>query len=150
MTRTITLFTATVGAALVFAVPASGGNWGADQNQSSARVSPDLVELLSAKNGVVPYEALSAPVPVRGARFIDELLRAKNGVVPSEVLSGPVPVRAHGSSKAPSNPVATSNSAGSGIELDRSQVGIGFGVGIVLALGVVLGLWYVRIRPVAH
>ena len=123
MTRTITHFTATVGAALLFAVPALGDNWGADQNQSSARVSPDLGEILNAKNGVVPYEALSRPVPILGAQFIEG---------------------------APSKPVATSKSTGSGIELEWSQLGIGFGVGIVLALGLVLGLRYVRIRPIAH
>jgi hypothetical protein len=39
-------------------------------------------------------------------------------------------------------------SSGGGIEWP--QVGIGLGVGILLALGLVLGLRYTRIRPLAH
>ena len=42
MTRTISLITATVGAALLFAVPAYADNWGADQRQRAGPVSPDL------------------------------------------------------------------------------------------------------------
>ena len=43
MTRTISLITATVGAALLFAVPAWGDNWAADKPQATA-VSPDWFE----------------------------------------------------------------------------------------------------------
>jgi hypothetical protein len=43
---------------------------------------------------------------------------------------------------------AASASSGSGIEWP--QIGLGFGVGIVLALGFVLGLRHVRVRPLAH
>ena len=49
MTRTISLITATVGAALLFAVPAYGDNWGADR----AQPGPTLAQLLQEKNGVV-------------------------------------------------------------------------------------------------
>jgi hypothetical protein len=42
MTRTISLITATVGAALLFAVPAYGDNWGADRaQQSTTSAGPD-------------------------------------------------------------------------------------------------------------
>jgi hypothetical protein len=41
MTRTISLITATVGAALLFAVPAYGDNWGADKAQPSSLAQPD-------------------------------------------------------------------------------------------------------------
>lgn len=51
MTRTISLITATVGAALLFAVPAWGDNRGADKAQPSG--VPELVDLLAAKNGTV-------------------------------------------------------------------------------------------------
>src|SRR5688500_4899263 len=49
MTRTISFIIATVGAALLFAVPAYGDNWGADKAQplndnQQVRVSPDLVD----------------------------------------------------------------------------------------------------------
>ena len=39
-------------------------------------------------------------------------------------------------------------SSGSGIEWP--QIGVGFVVGILLALGLVLGLRYTRVRPLAH
>ena len=40
MTRTISLITATVGAALLFAVPAYGDNWGADQRERASVALP--------------------------------------------------------------------------------------------------------------
>jgi hypothetical protein len=64
MTRTISLITATVGAALLFAVPAWGDNWGADQSNQPVSVSPDIVDVLTAKNGTVDSsvsDALNQP-----------------------------------------------------------------------------------------
>jgi hypothetical protein len=48
MTRTISLITATVGAALLFAVPALGDNWGADKAQPGTTLSPDWFERAAA------------------------------------------------------------------------------------------------------
>ena len=48
MTTKISFFTAVVGAALVFAVPAFGDAWGTDRNQETVRVSPDLVDRAAA------------------------------------------------------------------------------------------------------
>ena len=48
MTPKISFITAIVGAALVFAVPAFGDSWGADRNQETVRVSPDLVDRAAA------------------------------------------------------------------------------------------------------
>ena len=48
MTPKISFITAIVGAALVLAVPAFGDSWGADQNQATVRVSPDLVDRAAA------------------------------------------------------------------------------------------------------
>ena len=48
MTRTISLITATVGAALLFAVPAWGDSWGADKAQPTTAVSPDWFERAAA------------------------------------------------------------------------------------------------------
>jgi hypothetical protein len=48
MTRTISLITATVGAALLFAVPAYGDNWGADKAQPTTTSSPDWFERAAA------------------------------------------------------------------------------------------------------
>ncbi len=44
MTRTISLITATVGAALLFAVPAWGDNWGADQAQPQLAQPDPMIE----------------------------------------------------------------------------------------------------------
>lgn len=44
MTRTISLITATVGAALLFAIPANADNWGADKQQPSTTSGPDWFE----------------------------------------------------------------------------------------------------------
>jgi len=48
MTRTISLITATVGAALLFAVPAYGDNWGADKAQPTTVTSSDWFERAAA------------------------------------------------------------------------------------------------------
>ncbi len=48
MTRTISLITATVGAALLFAVPAYGDSWGADKAQPTTSSSPDWFERAAA------------------------------------------------------------------------------------------------------
>src|SRR5688572_14123715 len=60
MTRTISLITATVGAALLFAVPAWGDNWGADKAQPAGG-APALVDLLAAKNGTVDSSIVGNP-----------------------------------------------------------------------------------------
>ncbi|HJR94921.1 MAG TPA: hypothetical protein VJ807_05745 [Gaiellaceae bacterium] len=48
MTRTISLITATVGAALLFAVPAYGDSWGADKAQPTTTSSSDWFERAAA------------------------------------------------------------------------------------------------------
>ena len=48
MTRTISIITATVGAALLLAVPAYGDNWAADKAQQPTVVSPDWFERAAA------------------------------------------------------------------------------------------------------
>ncbi|HET8969292.1 MAG TPA: hypothetical protein VFN06_07685 [Gaiellaceae bacterium] len=74
MTRTISLITATVGAALLFALPAYGDNWGADRAQSSG--SPELVDLLAAKNGTVDSSIFDKAQPVTNVTSPDWFERA--------------------------------------------------------------------------
>lgn len=38
----------------------------------------------------------------------------------------------------------------SGSEIEWPQIGVGFGAGLLLALGLVLGLRYTRVRQLAH
>ena len=85
MTPKISFVIAIVGAALVFAVPAFGDSWGADRNQATVRVSPDLVDRAAAVRQQEPSSMLDArersfaakseattivsPDPVRDDRF---------------------------------------------------------------------------------
>jgi hypothetical protein len=65
MTRTISLITATVGAALLFAVPAYGDNWGRDLAQQTTSTSPDWFERAAAvaieKQNSVPIVSENTP-----------------------------------------------------------------------------------------
>jgi hypothetical protein len=64
----------------------------------------------------------------------------------SGVISGDDHVRID-----PANlPTTVPSSSPSGREVEWPQVGIGFGIGMLLALGLVLALRMTRIRPIAH
>jgi hypothetical protein len=144
MTRTISLITATVGAALLFAVPAWGDNWGADQrSESVGYLSPDAADraaalgqqkttdMLNAREGALTakYDAQVGSTPVRDSREI---------VVDDRFRLHPQSV---------STPVTATSS---GREIDLPQIGIGFGFGLLLALGLYLAMRFTRIRPLAH
>ena len=175
MTRTISLITATVGAALLFAVPAWGDNRGADKAQPSG--VPELVDLLAAKNGTVdssigvntsPTERMLARERGFGIVETQKLrsLDARERSLATKQVVQPAPdwferaaaaaIRDYrafvvedpftvGPTAAPS--VATVSS-GRGVELP--QIGIGLGIGLLLALGLYLAMRFTRIRPVAH
>ena len=61
MTPKISFITAVVGAALVFAVPAFGDSWGADQDQATVHVSPDLVDRVDASETARAVEHARRP-----------------------------------------------------------------------------------------
>ena len=159
------LITAIVGAALVFAVPAFGDSWGADRQDEAVPVSPGLVDLI-AKNGVVDSSVVDE---LNQSSTLDGLGRAglrRNGfdkaVEAKLALESKVSTYAACAGRgacAPRNvferaaaPAGTAHvatvSSGSGIEWP--QIGVGFVVGILLALGLVLGLRHTRVRPLAH
>jgi hypothetical protein len=48
------------------------------------------------------------------------------------------------------SPTVSTESAGSGSELDWSQLGIGFGVGLLLAAGLYLAMRMTKVRRLAH
>lgn len=177
MTRTISLITATVGAALLFAVPAWGDTWGADKAQPSGS-SPELVDLLAAKNGTVDSSIVgnsSATMRMLDARerafgLVDtqpiSSLDAREQSFATKQVVQPAPdwfERAASAAvrdyRAPvvddrftidptAGPTVVTVSAGRDIELP--QIGIGLGLGLLLALGLYLAMRYTRIRPVAH
>ena len=155
MTRTISLITATVGAALLFAVPAYGDNWGADQrsepvgylnpdsgDRAAALQQQNATEMLDARESsqTAKYEAQLASVPSP-----DWFERAANAAI-RDNRGGPVfddRFNLH-----PQDVPTTATS--SGREFDLPKVGIGLGLGLVLALGLYLAVRGTRIRPVAH
>ena len=175
MTRTISLITATVGAALLFAVPAWGDNWGADKAQpvdnQQVRVSPDLEDrgiaaeqnrleaMLDAREQSLGVSVQNRVQPVDRERALgtkNEITLSSDfyadgfaqALRPSD--SRPEPVRDDRFRLDPSttpSPVAVTRSA---TDIEWGQIGIGFGVGLVLALGLYLAMRFTRIRPLAH
>ena len=179
MTRTISLITATVGAALLFAVPANADNWGAEKAQPSGG-APELVDLLAAKNGAV--DASIAGNSSATQRMLDAHERAQGVSVENSVppvdreralgtknelslasdfyadgfaqaiqpRSGPEPVRGD---RFRIDPTSSPNSVtvGSGREIEWPQVvGIGLGIGLLLAVGLFAAMRFTRTRPLAH
>ena len=139
MTRTISLITATVGAALLLAGPATADNWGADRNSDSVGyINPDkadraatleqqqLANMLDAREKSQTANRPQATGESR-AIFVDDrfALHAQN-----------VP--------------ATATATSSGREIDLEQIGFGFGMGILLATGLALALRYTRLHRLAH
>jgi hypothetical protein len=137
MATRISLIVVTVGAAVCLAAPAAqGDDWYADRlSGGGVHVSPDSADRAQALEQQRLWrmldarergQALSAQtgtsVPVRGERFVGDT---------------------HSSLVATSSP-------GSGREPDWSQLGIGFGVGLLVAFGLGLAAWVARIRPLAH
>jgi hypothetical protein len=196
MTRTISLITATVGAALLFAVPAYADNWGADKSQPTTSSSPDWfertaavaiqkqkVEMLNARErglGITGSAVASDPRSEGMNRLyglgeyanpIDLRERAmveRPGTTTKEPQAG-FDARSDGLNRlyglgeysAPvvaddrfridhSNVPVTVSATSSGREIDIPQVGIGFGIGLVLLLGIFLALRAAHVRPFAH
>ena len=174
MTPKISFITATVGAALVFAVP----SWGMYPPEDvvyraqpvTVRVSPDLVDravaaqqsrlssMLDAREQGQGLRAeTSTTTPIRGERFVpgasnDPVSTVVRGerFIPGAAPAAPAIGGERFIEGAPSNPVATSSDTGWNVELDWSQLGIGFGMGLLLALGLYLAVRVTRIRPLAH
>jgi hypothetical protein len=168
MTRTISLITATVGAALLFAVPAYADNWGADQRGDQVRVSPDLIDravaaeqnrletMLDARersleagigNGKV--SALEARERSFDTKQVSSSADWFERAVQASIRDNPVPVV---DDRFTIDPTSGQNSVtvSSGREIELPQVGIGLGIGLMLALGFYLAMRYTRGRPLAH
>jgi len=173
MTRTISLITATVGAALMFAVPAWGDNWGADQTSQSIRVSPDLADrviaaeqsrlsaMLDAREqslgagvGNGKMSALDARERSFSAKQNPQLVAAQvpdwfERAAATAIRDNRVPVFDDRFTIDPTSGT-TPVTAGSGREIEWPQVGIGLGIGLLLALGLFLAMRHTRIRTLAH
>jgi hypothetical protein len=122
MTPRITLISAVVGAAFVLVVPALGDSWGADQNEVSVHVSPDLGDRVAA----LRQEKLFA--------VLDARERSLGTIAAVATAARPEPVHDDHFRSDPSivPPPMALTRAGGGI--DWSQLGIGFAVGVLLML----------------
>ncbi len=156
MTRTISIITATVGAALLFAVPAWGDSWGADQrSQSVGYLNPDAADRAAA----LGYQQATNRLNVRE--------RALTAKYDAQIVSAPAPdwfERAAAAAVRDNREIVVDDRFGlhpqsvpspvtvtsSGREIEWPQLGIGFGIGLVLALGLYLAVRFTRIRPLAH
>jgi hypothetical protein len=131
-------FIAVVTVALVFAVPAFGDSWGADQRQATVNVSPDLADRIAAAR----QQDLSSMLDARERSFA-----AKRDAT---TIVSPDPVRDDRFRLDPSSiaiPTAATSSPG---DIEWLQIGIGFGLGVLLAVGLVLAMRMTRVRQPAH
>jgi hypothetical protein len=136
MTSKITLIIGIAVTALAFGVPTALGEGrlagSPEQDSVSTGVSrPDSHDIVRpADNG-----------------YIDASDRARriNTVVPTTYLD------AFERSAPPkgSTPIST-GASGSSSERDWSQLGIGFGLGLLLAVGLIVAMRMTRVRPLAH
>jgi hypothetical protein len=159
MTRTISLIIGIATAALVVAVPTAFGEGriGSLQVQSDTTYV-DANERGALVNSTQPTVGAYTDAHERGtlqpsgveslqSTYVDANERV--GVTP---ISSPEPsIYRDGGERGtiPAGTVAVV-ATGSGSEIDWPQVGIGFGVGILLALGLLLAMRFTRIRPLAH
>ena len=157
MTRTISLITATVGAALLFAAPVFADNWAADQRSDSVGyLNPDGADRAAALRQEQVAHMLDAREAAQTAKleaqlaskpYPDVVERAVNA--DSRDRRGDIVV----DDRFDLHPEAISTTEGatsSGWEFDLPQVGIGFGLGILLAIGLALAVRFTRVRRLAH
>lgn len=169
MTRTISLITATVGAALLFAVPAYGDSWGLDKGREPARISPDLVDRAVAAEQARLETMLDARERSLGAGIGNSKV---NAVEARERSFATKQVTAHAADdwfgrtveaaiRDRRSPVVDDRFAidptsggpvtvSSGREIELPQIGIGLVLGLMLALGLYLVTRYTRGRELAH
>jgi hypothetical protein len=174
MTRTISIITATVGAALLFAVPAWGDSWGKDRagEDTVGYLNPDAADhAIAAKtqrqNSMLDSREKALGVSVEGR--VDPLEARERALgTKTEIMlgsdfyadgfaaalqsrqTGPEPVRDDRFRIDPTSVPVQAAPTSSGTEIEWPQVGAGFGIGLVLALGLYLAMRFTRIRPLAH
>jgi hypothetical protein len=137
MTPKISFITAVVGAALVFAVPAFGDSWGADRNQPTVHVSPDVADRVDAAR----QQELSSMLDARERSFAAK--SAATSIVSTD------PVRDDRFRLDPSS-IPTPATISSARDVEWLQIGIGFGGGVLLAFGLFLAMRMTRAHQPAH
>jgi hypothetical protein len=144
----------TVGAQAAFAMSDASDR----ATQSQVGLYPDAIERavnakLAAQSTVNRYpdvidRAVNAKLAAQstGNRHSDAVDRAVVNRVQSGALSGHID---RYELDLPNGPVAAATT-GSGREIEWPQVGIGFGIGMLLLLGLILAVRFTRSRPFAH
>lgn len=175
MTPKISLITAAVGAALVLGVPAAwGDNYFADR-QGATVANPDWFEraaTVAKQNHLSSMldareRALGAALDNQKVSPLDARERSLGAKLDVQLTSGQYPDwferAAAAASRTTRDPVVDDrfridhsnvpvqvSATSSGREIEWPQVGIGFGIGIVLMIGLYLAMKSTRHRPLAH
>jgi hypothetical protein len=150
MTRRISVLPALAGAVLVLAAPAWGDNWGADRQAVAPRVSPDLADRAAAASQSRMLDARERALGAANESVLASDFYADGfaeAVASRE--SRPEPVRDDRFRIGPTNaPVLVTPSPGT--DLEWPQIGIGAGLGLLAAIGLLLALRTTRDRRLAH
>ncbi len=176
MTRTISLITGIIGAALLFAVPAYADDWGADRAQQQAQQAAPIVservsesqalvalrirsQAQNRKHGLGDFaqkttdyrdanERVVQPQSVIAQQVRSQGLNEKYGL--GEFVTDNGYVDAHERAVPPVSPTQVVSATSTDDDVQWPQIGIGLGVGIALAFGLMLALRATRQRPLAH
>ena len=133
MTRTISFITVTVCAALLFAVPAVADDWASDRRSDAVGyLNPD-----SADRAVVLGQE-------QVAHMLDARERSQTAKRDAQLASASSPDLRRPS--APTTAAATSSRR----LTDLLQVGLGFGIGVLLTIGLFLAVRFTRVHRLAH
>jgi hypothetical protein len=160
MTRTISLIIGIAAVALAVAVPTAfgEGRLAGSQEQSAVEFFKANEMATLTQSGVQPVLGVYKDANERGSvqssgnesvlsGYVDANER---GTATQTIAPEPSSYRDGGErATVPSSPVTVA-AVDSGREIEWPQLGIGFGVGIVLALGLLLAMRFTRIRPLAH
>ena len=151
MTRTISLIIGIATVALVVAVPTAFGEGRLAGSPEPAAVAPDWFEraVIKAQNEAVVVsrpDSHDTAQPVTNG-YIDAAERAQriDVVVPTALTDS-----FERSAPPTSSPTSSIDAVGSGSDREWSQLGMGFGIGLLLALGLYLAMRFTRARPLAH
>ena len=160
MTSRISLITVVGGAALMLAVPAA---WGKGQLGSSTGAAPDVFERAVAvqqrdvSTPIVSPDALDRAVaaklslqsqPITSPDAVDRAKAAELSQLSTQTVSPDVFERAVVAREG-TLPVTVS-ATDTGRTIEWPQIGAGFGIGILLALGLLVAMRHTRGRPLAH
>ena len=137
MTRTISLITVTVGAVLMLAAPAVADDWGSDRRSDVvAYLNPDGADRATA----LRQEQL--------ALMLDAREKSQTAKLDAQLASAPY-LDLH-RPFVPTTVDATMVTTSEGRPIDLLQVGLGFGIGVLLTIGLSLAVRSTRVHRLAH